>query len=81
MVKVNKLKGAIVANGKTQDQIAAEINIDRSTFYRKMSKGGAFTIGEVSKMVESIPLTYEEAIDIFLDPKLHKCNLENQIAK
>lgn len=81
MVKVNKLKGAIVANGKTQDQIAAEINIDRSTFYRKMSKGGAFTIGEVSKMVESIPLTDEEAIDIFLDPKLHKCTLGNQIAK
>lgn len=79
MVKVDKLKGAIVANGKTQEQVASEINIDRSTFYRKMAKGGAFSIGEVSRMVDTIPLTNEEAIDIFLDKKVHKRNFDELV--
>lgn len=72
MVDTNKLRGAIVAKGKNQQQIAKEIGVDRSTFYRKMKEGGSFTIEEVSKMARVIPLTNEEAIDIFLNKESHK---------
>lgn len=72
MVDTNKLKGAIVENGKTQQEIAEEIGIDRSTFYRKMKNGGDFSIGEVSRMVTAIPLSDDQAIQIFLNTKSHK---------
>ena len=76
MVDTNKLKGAIVENGKTQQEVAEEIGIDRSTFYRKMKSGGDFSIGEVSRMVTAIPLTNEQAIQIFLSTKSHKRDKE-----
>lgn len=79
VVDVNKLKGAIVENGKTQQQVAEGIGIDRSTFYRKIKNGGDFSIGEVSKMVSVIPLTNEQAIQIFLNTKSHKCDKEKQM--
>lgn len=65
MVNVNKLKGAIVEKGKTQQVIAEEIGIDRSTFYRKMKNGGDFSVEEAQKIVKSVPLTNSEAITIF----------------
>lgn len=67
MVDTNKLKGAIVSNGKTQQIIAKEIGIDKSTFYRKMKNGGDFSVGEASKMAEVIPLTDTQAISIFFN--------------
>lgn len=80
MVDVNKLKGAIVANGKDQQQIAKEIGIDRSTFYRKMKEGGSFSVGEASKMAEVIPLTDSEAISIFFNSKVAETRQEKQEA-
>lgn len=66
-VNVSKLKGKIVENNTTQEYIADKLGIDRSTFYRKIkSNGTTFTIGEVHKMVEAIPLSHDEAIEIFL---------------
>lgn len=67
MVDTNKLKGAIVEHGKDQQQIAKEIGIDKSTFYRKMKEGGSFSVGEAAKMAEVIPLTDSEAIAIFFN--------------
>jgi len=67
MVDTNRLRGAIVSKGKTQQTIAKEIGIDKSTFYRKMKSGGDFSVGEASKMAEVIPLTDAEAIAIFFD--------------
>ena len=47
-VDIAKLKGAIVANGMTQEQLAKEIGVDSSTLSRKMQLFGAtFTIGEI----------------------------------
>lgn len=64
---VSKLKGKIVEVNTTQEAIADLIGIDRTTFYRKMkSDGKSFTIGEVHKLVQVIPLTPQEAIEIFL---------------
>lgn len=72
MVDTDKLKGAIVANGKTQQIVAKEIGIDRSTFYRKMKADGDFSIGEVAKMAEVIPLSDTEAIAIFFNNRVAK---------
>lgn len=65
MVNTAKLKGLIVERGKTQQAVADSIGIDRSTFYRKMKNGGEFSIEEVNKMVEEIPLNTKEAVLIF----------------
>ena len=66
-VNVSRLRGKIVEHGSTQESVADAIGMDRSTFYRKMKSGGAkFTIGDVHKIVAAIPLSKEEAIDIFL---------------
>lgn len=72
MVDTNKLKGAIVEHGKDQQQIAKEIGIDRSTFYRKMKEGGSFSVGEAAKMAKVIPLTDAEAIAIFFNGAVAK---------
>lgn len=64
---INKLKGKLVENQKTTEQIAKAVGMDKSTFYRKVKSDGLkFTIAEVHKIVETIPLTEDEAIDIFL---------------
>lgn len=71
MINTNKLKGLIVERGTTQQAVADSIGIDRSTFYRKMKKGGDFSIEEAKKMKQEIPLTDQEAIEIFLVEKSH----------
>lgn len=67
-VNTSLLKGKIVEKNTTQEYVADKIGIDRSTFYRKMKANGlTFAIGEVRKLVEAIPLSREEAIEIFLN--------------
>ncbi|WP_342387200.1 helix-turn-helix domain-containing protein [Salinicoccus bachuensis] len=67
MVDTLKLKELLTKKNMTQEKVAAAIGMDRSTFYRKMKGGGeSFTIGDIQKMVEVIPLTKGEAKDIFL---------------
>lgn len=75
LVDTEKLKDAIEANGKTITEVADNLEIDRSTLYRKM-KNGNFLIEEVNKMVDFIPLTNTQAIDIFLDGVSHKSGFE-----
>lgn len=66
VVNIQKLKGKIVEKGNTQEGIANAMGMNRTTFYRKMKSGGnGFSIGNIHKMVACIPLTKEEAIDIF----------------
>ena len=71
VVNTQKLKGKIVEKNTTQENVAKLCNMDRTTFYRKMKKGGDdFTIGEIHSMVSGIPLTREEAMEIFFKQKL-----------
>lgn len=79
VIDKNKLRGLIVSKGKTQEKVAKAIGIDRSTFYRKMKNDGDFSIGEVTAMVNYIPLTNEEAIEIFLNSKSHKRDKKDNI--
>lgn len=65
MINVAKLKGLIVERGTTQQAVADSIGIDRSTFYRKMKKGGDFSIEEAKGIKEQVPLSDAEAIEIF----------------
>jgi len=70
LINIPKLKGLIVERGTTQQAVADSIGVDRSTFYRKMKKGGDFSIEEAKKMKEEIPLTDMEAIEIFFGNKV-----------
>ena len=65
MVNVQKLKGLIVEKGTTQQAVADSIGIDRSTFYRKMKNGGNFSLEEAGLIAETVPLTENEAMEIF----------------
>lgn len=68
VINLQKLKGKIVEKNTTQEAVADFMGIDRTTFYRKMKNGGSgFTVGEIHKMSQAIPLTKEEAIDIFFN--------------
>lgn len=69
MINIAKLKGAIVENGTTQEEVAKAIGMDRSTFYRKM-KNESFTIGEAKKIADNVPLSDELAIEIFFGKKV-----------
>ena len=61
------LMKVITRQGMTVEAIAKKIGINRSTFYRKLSSDGEkFTIGEVHRMVDALPITTEEAVHIFL---------------
>ena len=50
-VNINRLKGKIVEKEKTGAEIAKELGINQSTYYRKLSRGGAtFTLYQASKL-------------------------------
>jgi transcriptional regulator with XRE-family HTH domain len=60
------LKRKIVESGITQEAVADAIGMNRCTFYRKMKrKGNTFTVEEMNKIVQVIPLSREEAVLIF----------------
>jgi len=64
---ISKLRVKVCEKGLSIETLAEKIGMTKSTFYRKLSKGGAsFTIGEIHKIVESIPLSKQEAVEIFL---------------
>lgn len=66
-VNINRLKGKIVEKEKTGAEIAKELGINQSTYYRKLSRGGAtFTLDQASKLSEILDLNETERTDIFL---------------
>lgn len=68
MANINKLRGKIVENGLTIEQLATEIGVDRSTMYRKMnSNGDNFSVKEACLIVEVLKLSKNEAVAIFFD--------------
>lgn len=66
MVNVNKLKGKIVENDLSVEQLSAKIGVNASTIYRKMASGGeSFTIEEATSIKNCLNLSEEEAMAIF----------------
>lgn len=66
-VDTDRLKGRIVALGLTQEQVAAQMKVDRSTFSRKMqNRALSFSVGEMHTLCRILNLSAEEATKIFL---------------
>lgn len=64
---MDALRGKMVEKRINGEEMAREIGVDTSTFYRKMkSDGMSFTVGQMHKIAEVLSLTHEEAAAIFL---------------
>lgn len=62
MIKTNKLKGIIMENGFTQQDVAKEIGITPKTFYEKM-KIGVFGSDEIQTMINMLHI--DDPVSIF----------------
>lgn len=68
MVNVHKLKGKMVEKQISAGELAHKLEIDRSTFYRKLSQNGeSFTIREANLICRILDLSCEEATAIFFN--------------
>jgi predicted transcriptional regulator len=65
-MNVNKLKGKMVEKNMNVETLASQINIDRSSLYRKLNNAEKITIGEAMKMKEVLEMSSSEAYEIFL---------------
>ena len=73
MLNTNMLKGKLVEKGITISELSKKLNINQSTFYRKMKKN-SFKIFETDIMMDVLELTPTEANKIFFDKKSHLCD-------
>ena len=62
MVDTNKLRGCIVAHGKTQEEVARTIGMSPKTFSLKMKKR-VFGSDEIEKMIDLLDI--DDPIPIF----------------
>lgn len=62
MINTAKLRGIIVENGKTQQDVAKTLGITPKTFYLKMKKG-VFDSDEIQIMIKE--LNINNPMDIF----------------
>lgn len=68
MPNINKLKGKIVEKGLNITTLSEKMNIDKSTFYRKLERHGeAFTIKEANSIMEILGLSGLEMTEIFFN--------------
>lgn len=64
---MNLLRGKIKELGFTQSDVAKKLNMDSSTFSRKISSDGLkFTVGEMHSIADVLHLNSEECCAIFL---------------
>lgn len=60
------LKTKIKESGKSVGAVASDINVDESTFYRKLQKNGeTFTVAQAAAIKDALGLSAHEAFDIF----------------
>lgn len=66
-INMLKLRGKIAEAGLNNKTFAQAMNMDTSTFYRKMKSNAlTFTIEEMHRAVEVLDLSKEDACAIFL---------------
>ena len=70
---VQKFKAILVEKGLKPIDVAKLLNIDISTYYRKVQKN-KFLIEEVQLIVDSLKISNSDAIEIFLNNKSQKCD-------
>ena len=67
MIKTNELKGLIVANGFTQQDIANKLGITPKTFYSRMARG-VFDSNQIQIMINLLKI--EDPAHIFFDKQV-----------
>ena len=73
-VDVARLRGKIVERGTTQQSLANALNMDKTTFSRKMTGDAlGFSIEDMHGMARELSLTADEAKEIFLFDNSHYC--------
>ena len=66
-VNVDMLKEKIAKSGITVKEIVSHLEMDESTYYRKISNNGnAFTVAQIQKLVDLLKLNKTDACNIFL---------------
>lgn len=62
MFNKNLLKAQIVAAGMTSKKLAERLEMNESTFYRKMNDDGNFTRSEINRMIDILNIQDPSAI-------------------
>lgn len=70
MTNREKLKGKIVENGMTQEQLAELLGITIATINYKVNNKSEFKASEIKKLAETLHLTDEEVNAIFFADKV-----------
>jgi transcriptional regulator with XRE-family HTH domain len=70
MTNREKLKGKIVENGLTQEQLAEILGIRIATLNYKVNNKSEFKASEIKKLAEVLHLTDEEVNTIFFADKV-----------
>lgn len=66
-IDAERLKKKAGERGVKVKEIALVLEIDESTYYRKMANNGnTFSVAQAQKLTELLQLTKEEAKEIFL---------------
>ena len=64
---MDMLRGKMAELKMSPEDMAREIGVDASTFYRTLQTDGVnFTVGQMHKIVDVLQLSREEAASIFL---------------
>lgn len=66
----NILKSLIILNGKSISEVAEEMNISRTSLYRKISGKSQFTRKEMSELISILKIEPYKAMEIFFDIKV-----------
>lgn len=71
MVNIDRLKSALRNRGITIEQASEAIDMNPSTFYRRLNRQGEkFTVQEVAKLAGLLNLSSETMQGIFFDGQL-----------
>ena len=64
------LKAQIIMCGKKMNDVANELGISKTAFYRKLKGETEFTRHEIEVIINYLGLTIEKAVDIFFGEKV-----------
>lgn len=64
------LKAQIIMCGKKMNDVAKELGISKTAFYRKLKGETEFTRHEIEVIINYLGLTIEKAVDIFFSEKV-----------
>ena len=68
MFNERKFKAQMVLMDISGKELAAQLHMDESTFYRKMKANGAFSRSEINQLIDI--LKFDDPMDIFFAEEL-----------